>query len=60
MILFLSGMLLAYSFTLIGHVAELNLIGGFAIGLHVLGISLWIGSLYPLWYLWDSPSMQGW
>ena len=51
LILFMLGLLLAYSFTLIGHVAELNLIGGFAIGLHVLGISLWIGSLYPLLYL---------
>jgi putative copper resistance protein D len=51
LILATSGILLAYSFSLIGHVAALNLIAGVAIGLHVLAISLWIGSLYPLWYL---------
>jgi putative copper resistance protein D len=50
-ILATAGLLLAYSFSLIGHVATLNLIARFVIGLHVFAISLWLGSLYPLWYL---------
>lgn len=44
-------LLLAYSSSLIGHVAELKLLAAIAIGLHVLAISMWVGSLYPLWYL---------
>ena len=44
-------LLIAYSFSLIGHVAELTLVAASAIGLHILAISLWVGSLYPLWYL---------
>tara|TARA_R110000772_G_scaffold30735_2_gene76323 strand:- start:612 stop:1505 length:894 start_codon:yes stop_codon:yes gene_type:complete len=44
-------LLLAYSFSLIGHVAELSWLAATAIGFHILAISLWLGSLYPLWYL---------
>ncbi len=47
----ISGLLIAYSFSQIGHVAELQIGARFAIGFHVLAISLWIGSLFPLFYL---------
>jgi len=41
-------LLLGISFSLYGHVAELGLLGRVAIFLHVVAISWWIGSLYPL------------
>ncbi|MBN4075727.1 CopD family protein [Gammaproteobacteria bacterium AH-315-E17] len=44
-------LLLVYSFSLIGHVTELQFLAGVAVGLHILAVSLWVGSLYPLWYL---------
>lgn len=50
-VLTLAGILLAYSFSLIGHVAELQTMSQLAIELHVLAISLWVGSLLPLWHL---------
>lgn len=46
-----AGALLAYSFSLIGHVAELGRLAGIAIGLHILAIAFWVGSLIPLWHL---------
>ncbi len=41
-------LLLGSSFSFYGHVAELGLIARFAILLHVVAVSWWIGSLYPL------------
>ncbi|MGB1256105.1 MAG: copper resistance D family protein [Thiolinea sp.] len=41
--------LLAASFSLIGHTAELSLILRALLGIHVLIALLWIGSLLPLW-----------
>ena len=36
------------SFQLTGHLAPMNLLPRFALVVHVLAISLWIGTLYPL------------
>lgn len=41
-------LLLGISFSLYGHVAELGLLARFAIFVHVIAVSWWIGSLYPL------------
>jgi putative copper resistance protein D len=46
-----SSVLLGISFPLTGHVATLGLMAQAAIVLHVLGVFLWIGALYPLWLL---------
>jgi putative copper resistance protein D len=43
--------LLAYSFTLTGHSANLGWPGAVAIVLHVSAVFWWLGSLYPLWML---------
>ncbi len=57
-IIFIALLLLAYSFSLIGHVAELSLLATIAIGFHILAISLWLGSLYPLWYLCEHEKLE--
>lgn len=44
-------LLLLVSFTLGGHLLQHGLIGRFALGLHLLCIGLWIGSLPVLWRL---------
>jgi copper resistance protein D len=41
--------LLAWSFSVLGHVANLDPLSRFAIAVHVIAISLWVGSLYPLY-----------
>ena len=43
------GLSLLASFSQVGHFAEQPLLGKIAISLHVLAMSLWMGSLYPLW-----------
>ena len=48
-IMVLPGVLLAASFSLIGHTAELNQLLRFLLSLHVLIALLWMGSLLPLW-----------
>lgn len=45
----LGGILLAASFSLVGHTAELSLISRFLLSLHVFIALLWMGSLLPLW-----------
>lgn len=37
------------AFSQVGHFAEQPLLGKAALSLHVLAMSLWMGSLYPLW-----------
>lgn len=39
------------SFAFTGHPATLGFVARFAIVLHIIGFTLWAGSLYPLWYL---------
>jgi len=43
--------LLAWSFSVLGHVANLDPLSRFAVAVHVIAISLWVGSLYPLYKL---------
>lgn len=43
------GFCLLAAFSQVGHFAEQPLLGKIAISLHVLAMSLWMGSLYPLW-----------
>lgn len=43
------GLSLLAAFSQVGHFAEQPLLGKVAISLHVLAMSLWMGSLYPLW-----------
>lgn len=38
-----------FSFSQLGHVTRLNLIAQILLSIHVLAVSLWMGSLYPLW-----------
>ena len=45
----LSILLLARSFSVIGHTAELNLTSQLLLNLHVLLVFGWLGSLWPLW-----------
>lgn len=45
----LGAMSVLTSFSQIGHLADASLIGKVAISLHVLAMSFWMGSLYPLW-----------
>ena len=40
---------LSYSFSQTGHVANLSTFAQILLTIHVLLISLWMGSLYPLW-----------
>jgi copper resistance protein D len=43
------GLSLLASFSQVGHLPEESLLGKIAITFHVLAMSLWMGSLYPLW-----------
>lgn len=47
----LSGLLIAVTFTFIGHSTELGLLAQGLILVHVLIIGSWIGAFYPLWKL---------
>lgn len=40
--------LFAASFAVLGHVANLGMLAGVAIAVHICAMGLWIGSLYPL------------
>ena len=40
---------LLWSYTPVGHLSEKSWLGRDLLVLHLLGISLWLGSLYPLW-----------
>ena len=42
---------LFFSFTMMGHIAELGILPRLSIVIHVAAVLLWIGSLYPLWLL---------
>jgi len=44
-------LLFSSSFAVLGHVVNLSLLAQFAIVLHTLAISLWVGALYPLYVL---------
>lgn len=49
------------SFSQVGHFAEATWVGKTAISFHILAMSLWIGSLYPLWVVsrtTDVPAIQ--
>lgn len=48
-LMLLGGLSLLASFSQVGHFAEQPLLGKVAVSLHVLAMSLWMGSLYPLW-----------
>ncbi|WP_019029734.1 copper resistance D family protein [Colwellia piezophila] len=45
----ISVILLARSFSIIGHTAEMNLTSQLLLNLHVLLVFCWLGSLWPLW-----------
>jgi putative copper resistance protein D len=45
----ISSLLIAITFTFIGHSAELGLIAQGLILIHVLVVASWIGAFYPLW-----------
>lgn len=47
----ISSLLIAVTFTLIGHSTELGLLAQGLILIHVLIIGSWIGAFYPLWKL---------
>ncbi|MFV0595669.1 copper resistance D family protein [Shewanella sp.] len=49
--LLVGGLILATSFSLLGHSAELNRFAQGMLLLHVLAIGSWVGSFYPLWRL---------
>lgn len=51
-----SAILLGFSFPLAGHVAALDALARAALVLHVIGVFLWIGALYPLWLLTGTAS----
>lgn len=60
-LMLLGGLSLLASFSQVGHFAEQSLLGKTAISLHVLAMSLWMGSLYPLWQVsrtTDIPEIQ--
>ena len=38
-----------FSFSQLGHVANLTLLAQILLSIHILVMSLWMGSLYPLW-----------
>ncbi|SQH76495.1 putative copper export protein [Shewanella benthica] len=48
-LLLVATLCLAYSFTLIGHSADMDDLGKWLVALHVVAIGAWIGSLIPLW-----------
>lgn len=41
--------LIVYSFSQLGHVTNLSIFAQFLLTIHVLVMSVWMGSLYPLW-----------
>jgi len=60
-LMLLGGLSLLAAFSQVGHFAEQSLLGKAAISLHVLAMSLWMGSLYPLWQVsrtTDIPEIQ--
>ena len=60
-LMLLGGLSLLAAFSQVGHFAEQSLLGKVAISLHVLAMSLWMGSLYPLWQVsrtTDIPTIQ--
>jgi putative copper resistance protein D len=60
-LMLLGGLSLLAAFSQVGHFAEQSLLGKIAISLHVLAMSLWMGSLYPLWQVCrttDIPEIQ--
>lgn len=57
----IGGLFLIASFSQVGHFAEAVWAGKIAISFHILAMSLWIGSLYPLWIVsrtTDIPAIQ--
>ena len=50
-LLLMATLCLAYSFTLIGHSADMDDLGKWLVALHVVAIGAWIGSLIPLWIM---------
>ncbi|MCL1124295.1 copper resistance D family protein [Shewanella surugensis] len=52
-VLGLSGSLLAFSFSVIGHSTELAPWAQALIVMHLVAIASWVGSLYPLWRMCD-------
>jgi putative copper resistance protein D len=57
----ISSLIIATTFTFIGHSAELGLIAQSLILIHVLVIGSWLGAFYPLWQLCnidDSPAIK--
>ncbi|ENU24573.1 hypothetical protein F993_00819 [Acinetobacter proteolyticus] len=42
-------LLIAYSFSQLGHVTNLSIFAQLLLTVHVLLMSVWMGSLYPLW-----------
>lgn len=60
-LMLLGGLSLLAAFSQAGHFAEQSLLGKAAISVHVLAMSLWMGSLYPLWQVsrtTDIPEIQ--
>ena len=41
--------LIVYSFSQLGHVTNLSIFAQFLLTIHVLVMSVWMGSLYPIW-----------
>jgi putative copper resistance protein D len=39
----------AYSFTFVGHTADIGGVAKWLIGFHIVTMTWWIGALYPLW-----------
>ncbi|QFU22596.1 CopD family protein [Shewanella eurypsychrophilus] len=50
-LLLMATLCLAYSFTLIGHSADMDDLGKCLVAIHVVAIGAWIGSLIPLWIM---------
>ncbi|AQS36392.1 putative copper export protein [Shewanella psychrophila] len=48
-LLLVAALCLAFSFTLIGHSADMDDLGKWLVAVHVVAIGVWIGSLIPLW-----------
>ncbi|MDO9519371.1 MAG: CopD family protein [Pseudohongiella sp.] len=42
---------LLFSFTQTGHLADADILARIVVALHVLMAAIWLGSLYPLWYV---------
>lgn len=54
----LASLSLLYAFILVGHIAELSWLSKIILALHVLIALIWMGSLYPLYRLCQSPPPQ--